>query len=321
MTSPREGIRRMVVALGGNALLRSGDDGSIGTQYRRADEAMETIASLVAGGSQVVLTHGNGPIVGNIVLRSEAARGQVTPMPLYIADADSQGGIGLMLQMSLRNALQRAGAPGEVVSIVTQVVVDAADPAFGAPTKPIGPFYDEASLETVRAAEPSWVFVEVPGRGWRRVVPSPTPLKVIEAGTVDHLLDHGEVVIAAGGGGVPVLEGPDSRLSGVDAVIDKDATSALLAEQISADRLVILMESDAVYRDWGTRHAQRLDRLPAAEADAMAASGLLEAGSIRPKVAACASFVRRTGHKAVICRAEDLCAALAGEAGTRIVPD
>lgn len=312
---------RLVVALGGNAILRRGDDGGIATQYKRADQAMDVIASLVADGDEVVLTHGNGPIVGNIVLRGEAARADVAPMPLYIADADSQGGIGLMLQMSLRNALRRAGVLRDVVSIVTQVVVDAGDPAFAEPSKPIGPFYDEQALAAIRELEPAWEFVEVPGCGWRRVVASPAPRRVIEAGTVRRLLEHGEVVIAAGGGGVPVLEAPDSRLTGVDAVIDKDWASALLAEQIEAYRLVILMESDAVYEGWGSRRQRRIDRLTVTEATDLAASGLLEAGSILPKVCACASFARRTGRKAVICRVEDLCEALAGEAGTRIVPD
>jgi carbamate kinase len=304
--------RRLLVALGGNALLRAGDDGSITMQFERADEAMDHIARL--------LTHGNGPVVGNIVLRGEAARSSVPPMPLYIAGADSQGGIGLMLEMSLRNALQRAGVGRSVATVVTQMVVRADDPAFDHPSKPIGPYYDSDQLARLRTQEPDWAFAEVAGHGWRRVVPSPVPTRVVEVGTVRLLVESGAIVIAAGGGGVPVVEGADGRLSGVDAVIDKDWASALLAQQIEADALVILMEADGLYDSWGTQDQRRVERLAVADAEALAAGNTLESGSIAPKVAAAAAFARATGRAATLCRAEDLETALEGHAGTRVEP-
>jgi carbamate kinase len=310
--------RRLLVALGGNALLRGGDDGGIATQFERADEAMDHIARLAAAGDELVLTHGNGPVVGNIVLRGEAARSSVPPMPLYIAGADSQGGIGLMLEMSLRNALQRAGIGRNVATVVTQMVVLADDPAFQRPSKPIGPYYDDDHLSRLQALEPDWVFARVAGRGWRRVVPSPVPTRVVEVGTVRLLVESGAIVIAAGGGGVPVVEDAKGRLSGVDAVIDKDWASALLAEQVEADALIILMEADCLYEHWGTPEQRRIERLTVDEAEALLASGALESGSIAPKVGAGAAFARASGRAAILCRAEDLEAALEEHAGTRI---
>jgi carbamate kinase len=311
---------RLVVALGGNAILPRGDDGSIGQQYHRADMAMAHVARLAGAGHLLVVTHGNGPVVGNIVLRNEAARAKVAPMPLYIAGADSEGGIGLMLQQSLGNAVDDVPVDREVLTVVTQVVVDRDDPAFDRPTKPIGPYYDAEELAAVGVAEPDWRFVEVPGCGWRRVVSSPRPKRIVEAGPIRRLMEFGDIVVAAGGGGVPVVEGPARHLTGIDAVIDKDWASALLAEQVGADLLLILMESERVYLDWGMPEQRPLDRLTVSEAEALVASGSLETGSILPKVAASASFVAHTGHHAVICRAEDLERALAGAAGTRIVP-
>jgi carbamate kinase len=312
---------RLVVALGGNAILRRGDDGSIATQYRRAEEAMAHVARLAGAGHLLVLTHGNGPVVGNIVLRNEAARGEIAPMPLYIAVADSEGGLGLMLQMSLGNAVDEIPVDREVVSVITQVVVDRDDPAFLKPTKPIGPYYEPDRLKVLRAEEPTWEFVEVPGCGWRRVVPSPRPRRIVEAGPIRRLMEFGDIVIAAGGGGVPVVEGPARHLTGIDAVIDKDWASALLAKEVCADLLVILMESDRVYTGWGTGGQNAIETLSADEADALVASGALEGGSIAPKVAASAWFARQTARPALICRADDLESALAGESGTRVTPD
>jgi carbamate kinase len=310
--------RTLVVALGGNAILRRGDDGSISTQIARADAAMAHVARLAAAGHLIAVTHGNGPVVGNIVLRNEAGRGSVTPMPLYIADADSEGGLGLMLQLSLENALVRAGVERPVATIVTETIVDAADPAFGHPTKPIGPYYRDEAMPALRAAEPEWAFIEVPGRGWRRVVPSPRPLSIVEREVIGRLVAAGTVTIAAGGGGVPVVAVPDGRRAGVDAVIDKDWASALLATEIGADALLIAMEADRVYRRWGTERSEPVDRLTSDDANDLLASGRLEEGSIAPKVAASAWFAAGTGRPAVICRAEDLEAALEGRAGTRI---
>jgi carbamate kinase len=308
----------LVVALGGNAILRRGDDGSIETQSARSDEAMSHITRLVGAGHRVALTHGNGPVVGNIVIRNEAARDTVTPMPLFIAGADSEGGIGFMLQLSLANALWMQHIENPVATIITETVVDPADPAFAHPTKPIGPYYTAEQVEALRASEHSWAFAEVPGCGWRRVVPSPRPLRIVQAPVVARLLADGMVAIAAGGGGVPVIEDHEGQLHGVDAVVDKDWASAMLADQIDADRLLILMESDRVYLDWGTEHVRPIDRLSVPEARELLASGALEVGSIGPKVAASAWFAAKTGRTAIICRVEDAEAALEGQAGTRI---
>ncbi len=312
---------RLVVALGGNAMLRRGDDGSIGTQIRRADAAMEHVAKLAGAGHLLCVTHGNGPVVGNIVVRNEAARDKIPPMPLYIAGADSEGGLGLMLQMSLGNAVDEVPVDRQVLTVITQVVVDRNDPAFLRPTKPIGPYYDADELKALRAEEPTWDFVEVPDCGWRRVVPSPRPKRIVEAEPIRHLMECGDIVIAAGGGGVPVVEGPARHLTGIDAVIDKDWASALLAEEVDADLLIILMESDRVYTAWGTPDQRGIASLTVSEADDLLASGSLSEGSIGPKVGASAWFVRATGRDAVICRTEDLIEALAGRAGTRIVSD
>jgi carbamate kinase len=310
----------LVVALGGNAILRRGDDGSLTTQMSRADEAMSHVARLVAAGHRIALTHGNGPTVGNIVLRNEAARDQVAPMPLFIAGADSEGGLGLMLQLALENALCEIGVERPVATVVTQTVVAADDPAFEHPTKPIGPYYDADRVETLRETEPAWSFTKVPGQGWRRCVPSPRPLRVVEAEVIAHLVSNGIVTIAAGGGGVPVVA-ENGRKRGVDAVIDKDWASALLALEIGADALVILMEADRIYLSWGTPGRRGVDHLSEAEAKTLLDSGELDVGSVGPKVAACAHFVHESGRDAVICRAEDLDAALRGRAGTRIGPD
>ncbi|MDO9556106.1 MAG: carbamate kinase [Coriobacteriia bacterium] len=311
--------RTLVIALGGNAILRRGDDGTIETQFERADASMRHIAVLAGSGDRIVLTHGNGPVVGNIVLRNEAARDLVPPMPLYIAGADSEGGIGLMLQMSLHNRLRLAGVDRPVVSVITQCVVDADDPAFTAPSKPIGPYFD-ADGAACLTLEEDWTFAEEGDRGWRRVVASPRPRRVIEAKTIRRLAEEGDIVIAAGGGGVPVLEHEDGTLEGVDAVIDKDWASALLACEIDAETLVILMEEARVFTDYGTPQQRALKRLNVAEVDELLARGGLAKGSIRPKVEACAYFTRTCGRDAIICAVDALEDALAGRAGTRIVP-
>lgn len=312
--------RLLVVALGGNAILRRGDDGGIGMQFARAEACMRQIALLAGLGDELVLTHGNGPVVGNIVLRNELARETVPPMPLYIADAESQGGIGLLLQMSLYDQLRLAGVDRDVASVVTQCVIDADDPAFERPVKPIGPYLDAAGAQRLAALE-GWTFAEEPGRGWRRVVASPRPRRIVEAGVIGRLARGGDIVIAAGGGGVPVTERADGTLAGADAVIDKDRASALLALALDAWTLVILMAEDRVYLDYGTPQARPIDVLAVSDAEALVASGDLAAGSVRPKVESCARFVRKSGRPAVICAVDALRDALEGRAGTRIVPD
>jgi carbamate kinase len=238
-------------------------------------------------------------------------------MPLWIADADSQGGIGVMLQMTLGNLLREQGVERKVATVVTQVVVDCSDPAFLAPTKPIGPWYDQEQAREI-ARQEGWVLREQPGSGWRRVVPSPRPVRIVEAHTISSLVAAGEIVIAAGGGGVPVRQLADGSLAGVDAVIDKDASSALLAALLDAAALVILMAEERVWLGWGTPEQRPVERIAASEARRMLAQAVFAEGSVAPKVAAAATFAERTGRDALICSPSVLAEALAGRAGTRV---
>lgn len=313
--------QRIVLALGGNALLRRGDSGSIEDQFLRADAIMRHVADIVERGHKLVITHGNGPIVGNIVLRNECARSEIPPMPLFIDDADSEGGIGLMLQMTLHNRLRERRIARAVVTVVTQVVVDPEDRAFTHPDKPIGPYYTPAEKREIASHEPDWVFAECDRDSWRRVVPSPKPLRIVEAPVVTRVSEHGDVVIAAGGGGVPVVEEADGSLRGVDAVIDKDRTSALLARETGAQILAILMEEDAVYVGYGTADARPLTRVTAAQLREHLDAGEFTAGSIAPKVEAAIDFVEHGGRECVICRAEDIADALVGRTGTHVTAE
>lgn len=304
----------VVIALGGNAIARQGDEGTIQAQYRRAEEATAGIAELVVSGYRVAITHGNGPVVGDIVLRGELASAQVTPTPLFISGADSEGGIGLMLQQVLGNALRKAGSSVLPATVVTQVVVDPEDPALLNPTKPIGPYFSQESAMRM-GKERGWQMAEERGRGWRRVVPSPRPMRIIESPVVKALLESGIVPIAAGGGGVPVMETSDGSLTGVDAVVDKDWSGALLAMDVDATHYIVLMEADGLYQDFGTASARLIQHLTPQEARALVPS--LPPGSIGPKVAACAWFAER-GGVAIMCSTQMLPDALRGSSGTTI---
>jgi len=280
---------------------------------------MERIAELIASGREVLLTHGNGPIVGNILIRNEAASDRIPPMPLDICGADSQGGIGYMLQQTLRNVLDERGLDRPVAALVTQVVVRADDPAFQNPQKPIGPFYTREQAERL-AREKGWVVREDSQRGYRRVVPSPKPVEILETPVVRTLLDAGVVVIAAGGGGVPVCR-DGGRLRGVEAVVDKDRASAVLATALGAERLVIVTAVDAVYRDFGTPRARPLPVLHTREAREMLEAGQFPPGSMGSKIEAALDFLEAGGREVVICQPEDIVEAIAGRRGTRIVPE
>ena len=306
----------VVVALGGNAIARSGDAPGVASQYARASEALAGVVPLVARGLRVALTHGNGPVVGDIVLRGELAAGSVVPTPLYIADADSEGGIGLMLQQVLGNLLRMRGMSTPVATVVTQVVVDAADPAFAHPVKGIGPRLSEADAQR-RAAE-TGLHYGPDGPGWRRLVASPHPLRIVETPAVRALLDSQVVTIAAGGGGVPVVADAAGTLTGVDAVVDKDWASALLAADLGAAALVVAMEAPGVMEGFGTPSARVIPSLTAEEVSVLLASGSLPEGGIAPKLAACAWFAERTGRLALICASDALSAAFEGEGGTLV---
>ncbi len=311
--------KRIVAALGGNAIVRVGERGTIEQQFAHAADAMRGIASLARTGAIMVLTHGNGPVVGNIVIRGEAARDLIPPMPLYIAGADSEGGVGLMLQQALHNTMVADGTRRPIATIVTQAVVDASDPAFSHPTKPIGPYLDEEQMHR-RAAEDGWVFRNVPDLGWRRVVASPLPSRIVEIDTVVRLAEEGCIVIAAGGGGVPVVEHADGTLAGIDAVVDKDWAGALLAVALGADFFAILMEADGLYEGFGTPDARHIDTISSAQIRELLDTGQLDEGSIGPKVAAAAYAVDTCGCRAVLCATDELEAALDGRAGTTITP-
>jgi carbamate kinase len=296
-----------VVALGGNALIRPGDRGTAAGQGARLREAAASLAPLFAE-SRLVITHGNGPQVGNELLRQERAADQVPPLPLYLAVAQTQAEIGALIETELG---PHAGRP--VACLLTHVVVAEDDPAFRRPTKPIGPFY---SSEQARALERvrGWRLVEEQGRGWRRTVPSPAPLEIVERDQIRALLDSGSLPVVCGGGGIPVVQ-RDGRLYGVDAVIDKDRASALLAAALGADRLVILTDVGAVKRGFGTPEEAELRKLSIAEAEALLPE--LAEGSMRPKVEA-AITVASAGGDALITALERVEDALAGKAGTRI---
>ncbi|MDO9695044.1 MAG: carbamate kinase [Candidatus Latescibacteria bacterium] len=313
--------RRMVIALGGNAIIPVGTKGTYLEQYQITKGTMAQVAELSAAGHQIVITHGNGPVVGNIFLRNDAGYQLhgIVPMPLFVCGADSQGGLGYMIQQNLQNAMFLRGIDTPVATVVTQVLVDRDDPAFANPTKPIGPYYDEEQARKV-AREFGWSVKQDAGRGWRRVVPSPLPRKVIEFEVIRRMLDAGVLVVAVGGGGVPVVTCEEDRIEGIDAVIDKDLASELLAELIKADTFVIITQVEQVCRGWGKPGQQALSVLPAAEARALLAAGEFPAGSMGPKIEAAVAFLAAGGREVVITDPEHLLAAVHGEAGTRLLP-
>jgi carbamate kinase len=296
-----------VVALGGNALIRAGDKGTAAEQSARLRESAESLGPLFDE-ERLVITHGNGPQVGSELLRQERAADEVPPLPLFLAVAQTQALIGSLIETELGRV---AGRP--VVCLLTHVVVAENDPAFERPTKPIGPFYSSEQAKTLER-ERGWALVEEQGRGWRRTVPSPAPLEVVELDQVRALLDSGGIPVACGGGGIPVAR-EDGHLRGVDAVIDKDRASAVLATGLGADRLLILTDVAAVERGFGTPEAEELRELSADEAEALLPE--LAEGSMRPKVEA-AIAVARAGGETLIAALDEVEASLAGRAGTRI---
>jgi carbamate kinase len=297
-----------VIALGGNALMRPGERGTAAEQRANLREACAALRPLL-GEEQLVVTHGNGPQVGNELLRQERAAAEAPPLPLYLAVAQTQAEIGALLESELAPV---AGRP--VVCLLTHVLVAEDDPAFEEPTKPVGPFYDEARARDLEA-ERGWKVVHDAGRGWRRVVPSPAPLEVVELDAIRSLLASGTIVVACGGGGIPATRRGE-HLAGIDAVIDKDRASSLLARGLDAERLVILTEVPAVYSGFGTDRQEELRELSADDAAALVPE--LAAGSMRPKVEASVEFVRATGREALITSPAALGDALEGLSGTRI---
>ena len=309
---------RVVAALGGNALSPTGGTGSVEEMRDALASTGKALAALVASGVELVLTHGNGPQVGRILLQQELAASKVPPMPMDVCGAESQGQLGYLIAQSLDNALRALRVETTVLCLVTQVVVDGRDPAFRRPSKPVGPSYERPTAQQI-AQESGHVFAIQPSGMWRRVVASPLPVRLVEGGPLRALVDAGHVVVAAGGGGVPVVE-HRGRLRGVEAVIDKDRTAALLAHSVGADRLLILTEVPKVQVGFGTSAARSLDELTVSEARRLLAAGEFPDGSMGPKVEACADFVADGGTGAVIAALSDAAAAARGEAGTSVVP-
>jgi carbamate kinase len=310
--------KTVVVALGGNAILQPGQLGTFEEQLVNVDAAMRRIAELVEDGWEVVLTHGNGPQVGNLLIQNALAASTVAPMPMDVCGAESQGQIGYMLEQALCNHLARRRLDVPVATVLTQVAVDAADPAFENPSKPVGPFYTAAEAQKMMIEE-GVVMREDAGRGWRRVVPSPEPREIVPGPAIAALIAAGNLVVCSGGGGIPVVR-EKGQLHGIAAVIDKDLAAALLARQVGADVLLILTDVPKVYLGYKTPEQRALDEATVGEMEAYAAAGHFKAGSMGPKVNACLRFARE-GGQAIVAALTDVVPAVAGSAGTRIVPD
>jgi len=312
-------MKTMLLAVGGNALIRTGEKGTTAEQLANARKTAAEIVGLCRQGHRIVLTHGNGPQVGAELLRSERAASQVPGHPLDVCDASTQGEIGYLLQQSLESELKAAGLHVPVVTVLTQSVVALDDPAMLHPTKPIGPFYSRADAEE-RQRQFGWEIVEDAARGYRRVVPSPEPIEIVELEVIRDLVEQGVLVIACGGGGIPVVW-KNGRLEGVEAVIDKDRASALLASCLGVDLFVISTDADYVYLDYKKPTQRPLGRVVASELEVHLKAGQFPPGSMGPKVESVLRFLRAGGRQAIITSCENLCVAIAGLAGTQIFPD
>ncbi len=303
--------------MGGNALLRSGQSGSFEEQDANFQPAARKIADLVQD-YKVVVTHGNGPQVGYILLKNEIAKKYAPPFPIDACGAQTQGWIGYMIQQSLKNMLMARGVEKEVITLITRIKVGKNDPAFQNPTKPIGPFFNEGQVASIMRERPDWTIKEYAGRGYRRVVASPKPLQIVESHAIRTMVDAGFLVIACGGGGIPVIE-TNGTLTGVDAVIDKDLASERLATLIDATKLILLTDVDGLYENYGKSSQQLVSKIRLNEISRLKISDL-EEGDMGPKVRASIAFIRNGGREAVIGNLKRLSESLDGNAGTHIVP-
>ena len=309
--------RLSIVAMGGNSLISADLAPTVENQFHLAAQAVKPIADLIESGERLVITHGNGPQVGFMALRSELSRDHIHEVPLDSLVANTQGSLGYMVQRALGEEFRRRKFKHEVVSIVTEVEVFPDDDAFEKPTKPIGRFYSDDESDTL-AMERGWDMVYVENLGWRRVVPSPIPHKIVQLPTIKRLLDQGVTVVWCGGGGIPVVRADDGSIFGIEAVVDKDRISALLGAEIGADRLFLTTGADAIYRNFSTPERERIEELTIDQARAMAGDGHFPAGSMGPKVEAAISFVESGGKEAVICSPPQLVSAFGGTSGTRV---
>lgn len=309
--------KAVVIALGGNAILRHRETGTAEEQFANVRRTVRHIAGIAGDGYAVAVTHGNGPQVGDILLKNELAKDTLPPMPLDVCGAESQGMIGYLLQQSLQEALFAAGVDCPVATVLTQTLVAAVDPAFQTPEKPIGPFYTAMQARRLEN-EKGWRMTQIPGQGYRRVVPSPRPIALVEGEAIARLCSAGAVVIAAGGGGVPVVAGPGGTLRGVEAVVDKDYTAALLARLVGAGDLLILTDVERVAVNYGRPGQRDLREMTVAEARRHLAAGQFPAGTMGPKIEAAIGFLEAGGERVTIGSLDSAAAALAGRAGTRI---
>jgi carbamate kinase len=310
-------MRTAVLALGGNALARAGERATITNQFRHARESVSPIVQLAKDGWGIAIVHGNGPQVGDELVRNEVARKLVEPLPLGVLVANTAGWIGYMLQQSLQNALRFGQVRRDVVTLITQTLVDPYDPALSRPTKPIGHALSDDLAAQLRE---TGIAIGRDGAGhWRRLAASPVPTGVVELELIRRLLEQDVIVVAGGGGGPPVYDHPLLGYEGLEAVVDKDRVAAILARQLDAEVLMILTDVDAVYADWGTPTARPLLRITLEQVDELIAAGGVNEGGMKPKVQAAADFVRNGGGRAIIARLTDGPAALRGEAGTTIV--
>lgn len=307
--------KRVVIALGGNAILKPNQPATVETQLANIQLSAEQIAKIEKLDHQIVVTHGNGPQVGNILRQNEEAKEVVPPFPLDVCNAESQGFIGYLMEQSIKNKIEQEELTSNVVTLLTQVEVAADDPAFEKPTKPIGLFYSEEEAKKM-AEEKHWVMEEDAGRGYRRVVPSPQPVTIHGVESMVHLLNQNTIVIAGGGGGIPVVKQAEG-LKGIEAVIDKDRTGKKLAEQVDADVFMMLTDVNNVYINYGTSEQEKLTGLSVSEAQAYFDAGHFAEGSMGPKMEAAIAFAKQ-GKTAIICSLEEADLALLGEAGTRI---
>jgi len=312
--------RLAVLAIGGNSLIKDEQHKTVEDQYQAICETAERIVDIIEDGYEVIVTHGNGPQVGFILRRAEIAqeKEKMHPVPLVICGADTQGSIGYYLQQALDNEFRRRGIPKKAATVITQVEVDKNDPSFQNPTKPIGAFYDRDQAKTMKEQHPDWVFVNDAGRGYRRVVPSPLPQRILEKGVIELLVKNGYCVIAVGGGGIPVVKNDQGNFEGVDAVIDKDYASSLLATELNADLFIISTAVDKVCLNYGKPGEQPLDKLTITETKKLIDEGHFAPGSMLPKIRAVLNYLEHGGKQGIITSPRYLRKALKGDAGTHI---
>ena len=309
-----------IIAMGGNSLISPDLDPTVENQFHLASKAVKPIADLVEQGERLIITHGNGLQVGFMALRSELSREHIHEVPLDSLVANTQGSLGYMIQRALGEEFRRRSFKHEVVSIITEVEVFPDDDAFEDPTKPIGRFYAETEADLL-AMTRGWDMVYVENQGWRRVVASPIPHKIVQLPTILRLLNQGVTVVCCGGGGIPVVRHPTKGIQGMEAVIDKDRVSALLGTEIGARRLFLTTGTDAVYRNFASEHREKITEITVSEIEEMERDGQFPPGSMGPKVEAARLFIEEGGSQAIVCTPPDLVHAFSGAAGTRIVPD